>query len=62
MELQGGSLNQKSAINTTLGKLRLPALRVAFDQIDRYLDRFDTHCASLKWANEDWPPCLVNLI
>ena len=61
-ELQGGSVNQKPAVNTSLGKPRLPALNLSTDHVDLYLERFERHCASMKWPKEDWPSCLVNFL
>ena len=62
IELQGGSVNQKPAVNTSLWKPRLPALNLTTDHVDLYLERFERHCASMKWPKEDWTSCLVNLL
>ena len=62
IELQGGLVNQKPTVNTSLGKPSLPALNLSTDHVDLYFERFERHCASMKWPKEDWPSCFVNLL
>ncbi|GFR99385.1 hypothetical protein ElyMa_002791900 [Elysia marginata] len=52
----------KSQPNTNLAKPKIPALNLAVDQVDLYLERFERHCASMGWAKQDWASCLVNLL
>ncbi|GFS20501.1 hypothetical protein ElyMa_001572600 [Elysia marginata] len=54
--------NATGTLNANMGKPRLPALNLATNQVDLYLERFERHCSSMGWPKQDWPSCLVNLL
>ncbi|GFR89429.1 hypothetical protein ElyMa_006124200 [Elysia marginata] len=65
LELQSMSNAKSDATgtpNSNMSNPRLPALNIATDQVDLYLERFERHCSSMGWPKQDWPSCLVNLL